>query len=441
MKSYFKSSFFIVLLLLLTVAQPSLLSESSENKEIVLHVDDDNIKGPWDGSAIYPFQTIPDAINASSSKAMIYVHHGIYDEHIIIQKPLTLIGETKEKTIIKQTSPDSMILIQHTHQVTITNFTIQNNNTMNQNETGILIKNTTTSVISQSIIEGFTQGISITDQSKNNIIYDTIIRGNDIGLTLSESNKNLVYANTFSDNTIQFILTNTKQNRINENCFIHEQQKPTFINSQDIIDHNYWGKTTLFYVIFGLQTINLIDITLTWLKCDWHPAQSKDELQTNPLIRMNTTRGTMIFELYQEKMPLTCENFINLSKIEFFEGLVFHRVIDDFVIQGGGYDVNGTRKESPFGPIDLETHPEVNHVDGAISMARTQDPNSATSQFFVCDGKQETLDGKYAAFGVILIGFDVLRDIASVETTTKHGFMKNWPIDDIIITSTSVISK
>ncbi|MBU1941246.1 MAG: peptidylprolyl isomerase [Candidatus Thermoplasmatota archaeon] len=147
---------------------------------------------------------------------------------------------------------------------------------------------------------------------------------------------------------------------------------------------------------------------------------------------MDTTLGVMALELYYEIMPITSTNFKNLADNNFFDGLVFHRVIEDFVIQGGGYYPNGTHKESPFGPIPLETYPDILHVDGAISMARTNDPNSATSQFFICDTAQPHLDGSYAAFGKIIDGFEVLRSIAAVETTTKYG-LTNWPIDDIII--------
>ena len=113
-------------------------------------------------------------------------------------------------------------------------------------------------------------------------------------------------------------------------------------------------------------------------------------------------------------------------------------MIDDFVIQGGGYYANGTHKKSPYDPIVLETHPEVMHVDGAISMARTNDPNSATSQFFICDGPEHRLDGNYSAFGKVINGLDVLRDIASVETKTRY-FMKDWPVDDIIINSVTIL--
>jgi cyclophilin family peptidyl-prolyl cis-trans isomerase len=136
-------------------------------------------------------------------------------------------------------------------------------------------------------------------------------------------------------------------------------------------------------------------------------------------------------------MPITTDNFIKLVNDKFFENIVFHRVIDDFVIQGGGYYSNGTNKKSPYGTIKLETHPDILHVDGAISMARTFMPNSATSQFFICDGPSPHLDGNYAAFGIIIAGIDVLRAIAEVETTTKYG-MEDWPIEDVIINSVTI---
>ncbi|HEB37135.1 MAG TPA: peptidylprolyl isomerase [Thermoplasmatales archaeon] len=152
---------------------------------------------------------------------------------------------------------------------------------------------------------------------------------------------------------------------------------------------------------------------------------------------IETNMGTIKVELYTDKMPITTENFIRLANDGFYNGLVFHRVIDDFVIQGGGYYPNGTMKKSPYGPIKLETNPDVMHVDGAISMARTSDPNSATSQFFICDGTQHFLDGQYAAFGKVIEGMDIVRAIASVNTTTKYG-MQDWPVDDVIIESITI---
>ncbi|MFO8133161.1 MAG: peptidylprolyl isomerase [Thermoplasmatota archaeon] len=152
---------------------------------------------------------------------------------------------------------------------------------------------------------------------------------------------------------------------------------------------------------------------------------------------IETTEGTITVALYDDKMPETTDNFKKLANDGFFDGLVFHRVIDNFMIQGGGFWPNGSQKQSPYGPIDLETHPDVTHVDGAISMARTTDPNSATSQFFICDGAQHGLDGQYAAFGKVIDGMDVVRDIASVQTTAKYGH-QDWPSNDIVIESITI---
>ena len=143
-------------------------------------------------------------------------------------------------------------------------------------------------------------------------------------------------------------------------------------------------------------------------------------------------------------MPITTANFIKLANHSFYNGLVFHRVIDNFMIQGGGFYPNGTQKQDPYGPIKLETNPDVLHVDGAISMARLSSPvDSATSQFFICDGAQSSLDGQYAAFGKVTVGMDVVRAIAAVKTTAKTipGYstpMQDWPASDITINSITI---
>ncbi|MFO8132531.1 MAG: peptidylprolyl isomerase [Thermoplasmatota archaeon] len=181
------------------------------------------------------------------------------------------------------------------------------------------------------------------------------------------------------------------------------------------------------------------DIRVPWLyAADWQPAATEYDLDEVTLAVMDTSHGAMVLALEHEKMPITTENFVRLAADDFFDGLVFHRVIDDFVIQGGGYTADGTRRESPYGPIELETHPEVLHVDGAISMARTSDPDSATSQFFICDGAQPHLDGSYAAFGRVVGSMATLRSIASVDTTMKHG-MQDWPVEEVVIRSVRIL--
>lgn len=162
-------------------------------------------------------------------------------------------------------------------------------------------------------------------------------------------------------------------------------------------------------------------------------------INQNSIAVLTTTTGTMLIELYEDKTPNTTANFIALANDLFYDGLVFHRVIDDFVIQVGGYYPNGTEKISPYGTIDLELHPEAKHCNGALGMARTSDPNSATSQFYICDGRQPYLDGEYAVFGRIIDGIDIVRQIAAVETTTKYG-LEDWPVEDVVITSITIVS-
>ena len=143
-------------------------------------------------------------------------------------------------------------------------------------------------------------------------------------------------------------------------------------------------------------------------------------------------------------MPITTANFIKLANAGFYSGLVFHRVINNFMIQGGGFYPNGTQKQDPYGPIKLETNPTVLHVDGAISMARLSSPvDSATSQFFICNGSQPNLNGQYAAFGKVIdnSSMEVVRSIAALDpdhTTTKYGSYQNWPVDDVIINSITI---
>ena len=174
---------------------------------------------------------------------------------------------------------------------------------------------------------------------------------------------------------------------------------------------------------------------------------SSDEgngISENPIAIIDTSMGTIKVELYKDKVPNTCDNFIKLVNDGFYDNLVFHRVIDNFMIQGGGFYANGTPKVSPYGPIDLEIHSEVRHVDGAIAMARTNDPNSATSQFFINDGDQFQLEpggvdpNGYAAFGIVIDGMDVVRKIAKVETTSKYG-APDWPVDDVTIIDITII--
>lgn len=129
--------------------------------------------------------------------------------------------------------------------------------------------------------------------------------------------------------------------------------------------------------------------------------------------------GVMVVELYEDIAPITCENFINLVKDGFYNGLIFHRVIEGFMIQGGcpngngmggpGYTIKGE-----FASNGVENN--LKHERGVISMARSMDKNSAGSQFFIMHQNAPHLDGEYAAFGKLTEGFDVLDEIAKTPT-------------------------
>ncbi|MFY0533688.1 peptidylprolyl isomerase [Nannocystis pusilla] len=152
-----------------------------------------------------------------------------------------------------------------------------------------------------------------------------------------------------------------------------------------------------------------------------------------PRIRISTTLGDMVVQLDAVNAPITTANFVHYVETGFYDGTIFHRVIDGFVIQGGGLLPDLSSKPTDP-PIPLEISPALTHVDGAISMARTNDPNSATSQFYICDGPQDFLDGQYAAFGVLVEGFDVLAAISAVPTGNENGYT-DVPVTDVIVNS------
>jgi parallel beta-helix repeat protein len=259
---------------------------------------------------------------------------------------------------------------------------------------------------------------------------------------LIDSPYNVIYRNDIIGNQGGiFLKINATYNLIKQNNIINNLYNVDFDKAKsNNWEQNYWDDWIgLKYAFLDFLPKLIISKTgfLPRINFDWNPSKEIFIITAYPIAIMNTTLGMMTFELFTDKMPITSDNFIRLANDRFFENIVFHRVINDFVIQGGGFYANGTNKRSPFGTIKLETHPDILHIDGAISMARTFMPNSATSQFFVCDGASPHLDGNYAAFGVIIDGIEVLREIAEVETTTKYG-LDDWPINDVIINSVTI---
>ena len=138
-------------------------------------------------------------------------------------------------------------------------------------------------------------------------------------------------------------------------------------------------------------------------------------------------------ELYPEVAPETVGNFLNLINKKFFDGLIFHRVIKGFMIQGGGYDENGNHNDAPSIKGEFTRNGFTNnlkHTRGVLSMARTSFPNSASSQFFIMHEDAPHLDGQYAAFGKITEGLDVVDKIANADTDYQ-----DCPIEPQVIES------
>jgi peptidyl-prolyl cis-trans isomerase B (cyclophilin B) len=144
--------------------------------------------------------------------------------------------------------------------------------------------------------------------------------------------------------------------------------------------------------------------------------------KTNPMVTMVTTQGTIMMKLFPKDAPISCANFENLIKIGFYNGLTFHRYVPGFVIQGG--DPNGDGSGGPGYTIKGEfpgngVKNPLTHVLGAVAMARTQDPDSAGSQFYICVAPAHMLDGQYAVFGQVTKGMDVVEKLRQGDKMTS----------------------
>jgi len=161
----------------------------------------------------------------------------------------------------------------------------------------------------------------------------------------------------------------------------------------------------------------------------------------NPIVVMETNKGTVRIELWADKAPITVANFLRYTDASFYNGLVFHRVIPGFMIQGGGFNP-AMVQSSTYEPIKNEATAELKNVRGTLAMARTQVVDSATSQFFInlvdntfLDHTDESARGfGYAAFGEVIEGMEIMDQIATVPTGNSQGH-QNVPLEPVVITS------
>lgn len=159
-----------------------------------------------------------------------------------------------------------------------------------------------------------------------------------------------------------------------------------------------------------------------------------------PLVEIKTNQGNFTLELYPDKAPRTVENFLKYVKSGFYKGTIFHRVIDNFMIQGGGFDSKLHEKETSS-PIQNEANNGLKNEIYTIAMARTMDPHSAAAQFFINVKDNTFLDHTapnvrgwgYAVFGKIVQGQDVAMKISRVKTGPRNPLPSDVPLNDVVI--------
>jgi cyclophilin family peptidyl-prolyl cis-trans isomerase len=178
-------------------------------------------------------------------------------------------------------------------------------------------------------------------------------------------------------------------------------------------------------------------------------ASAKDEskkkdsskMETNPTVVMKTNHGTIEVELFAKQAPETVKNFLQYVDDGFYNGTIFHRVISDFMVQGGGF-TEGMDQKKVRGPIKNEASAELGNTRGTLAMARTSVVDSATAQFFInvkdnafLNHRDKTPNGfGYAVFGKVTSGMDVVDKIKEVPTTSKAGH-ENVPVKPVVIES------
>ncbi len=163
-----------------------------------------------------------------------------------------------------------------------------------------------------------------------------------------------------------------------------------------------------------------------------NPSPQNSPMAKNPVAVFETNKGNFKAEIFQDKVPLTADNFIKLAKKGFYNNLIFHRVIDKFMIQGG--DPKGDGTGGPGYEIKDEFHPQLKHNSKGIFSMANSGPDSGGSQFFITLAPTPHLDGKYAVFGKVIEGLDIVEKIGHVETDSSDR-----PLNPVIIKKLTIV--
>jgi peptidyl-prolyl cis-trans isomerase A (cyclophilin A) len=190
----------------------------------------------------------------------------------------------------------------------------------------------------------------------------------------------------------------------------------------------FMKKSTITFIILGILIILII--LGTFIK------MAKSETIN---VKIETNMGNISLELDKAHAPITVENFLKYVNSSFYTNTTFHRIIENFMIQGGGMDLNGNEKQT-YAPIKLESKNGLKNLRGTVAMARTMIPDSATSQFFINTRDNDFLnygfrDEGYAVFGKVTSGMDVVDKIAAVEVDGEDK-----PLKDVVILKVSLIN-
>ncbi len=186
-----------------------------------------------------------------------------------------------------------------------------------------------------------------------------------------------------------------------------------------------------------LQALLALGLSLSVISLGW---------AANSKVLIKTSAGDIELELADDKAPVTVKNFLRYADEGFYNGTIFHRVMYDFMIQGGGFTPDMTKKRT-HAPIKNEAKNRLQNLRGSIAMARTSDPHSATGQFFINHKHNAPLDYPsrdgwgYAVFGKVTKGLEVVDKIAEAETSTRPNGMGNVPVKPILIESISRITE
>lgn len=201
-------------------------------------------------------------------------------------------------------------------------------------------------------------------------------------------------------------------------------------------------RKVIFLLVFMLVTFSFM---VSSAQAANSSTQQGTTMSTNPQVLLHTNKGDITLELDAEKAPKTVENFLNYVNAGFYDGTIFHRVIPNFMVQGGGFEV-GMAQKNTNDPVENEANNGLKNDMYTVAMARTSDPHSATAQFFINVANNDFLNHTnptpngwgYTVFGKVVEGTDVVDTLKGVKTGSK-GFHQDVPVEDLIIESASVV--